>query len=230
LKAFRTRLAAALRLGLPPAHARTLAKLKTPNEIQDFVSALPPNFEPEGDTCLSITEALRQKRAHCIEGAFIAACALWLQGKPPLLMDLQARGDYDHVVTLFRRDGCWGAISKSNHLWLRWRDPVYRTLRELAMSYFHEYAGVRKRQKLQTLWAYSVPFDLRRFDPKVWATGKEPCWDVAQALDETRHFRLVMLSQAKRLRASDPIETRANELTEHLEPRKIRKNKGKRTR
>ncbi len=86
---------------------------------------------------LSVAEALRQNRAHCIEGAFVAACALWLNGEPPLLMDFQARGDDDHVVALFRHDKCWGAISKSNHVWLRWRDRDLPLLRELAMSYFH---------------------------------------------------------------------------------------------
>ena len=115
-----------------------LARLRTPIQIQDFVSALPVNFEPDGDTCLSVAGALRGRRAHCIEGAFIAACALWMNGEQPLLMDFQARGDDDHVIALFRQNGLWGAISKSNHIWLRWRDPVYRSPRELAMSYFHE--------------------------------------------------------------------------------------------
>ncbi|HEV3410188.1 MAG TPA: hypothetical protein VG095_07830, partial [Chthoniobacterales bacterium] len=128
-----------MKLGLSRQHATTLARLRTPQKIQDFVSELPTNFEPEGDTCLSVAEVLRQRRAHCIEGAFVAACALWMNGEPPLLMDFQATLDDDHVIALFKRGGCWGAISKSNHIWLRWRDPVYRTPRELAMSYFHEY-------------------------------------------------------------------------------------------
>src|SRR5262245_46689 len=128
-------------LGLTRAEFHTLERLRTPERIQAFLNAMPANFEPEGDTVLSVREVLRQRRAHCIEGAMLAALALWIQGEPPLLFDLAAIRDYDHVVTLFRRGGRWGAISKTNHLTLRYRDPVYRSLRELAMSYFHEYAN-----------------------------------------------------------------------------------------
>ena len=223
--AFKKRLATGLRLGLSRANAARLAKLDTPQTIQNFICSLPPNFEPDGDTCRSANEALNHNRIHCIEGAFVSACALAMNGDPPLLMDFQAKGDFDHIVALYRRDGCWGAISKSNHLWLRWRNPVYRSLRELAMSYFHEYAGVRRGRKLHSLWAYSTPVDLGRFDTRRWVCGKTPCWDVAVALDEARHYQLLTLSQAKRLRASDPIEIKANDLYEHRPPRKVRKNK-----
>lgn len=185
---------------------------------------MPPNFELGGDTCLSAAEALRHNTSHCIEGAFIAACALWMHGEPPLLMDLQARGDHDHVVALFRRHGCWGAISKSNHLWLRWRNPVYRSLRELAMSYFHEYISKRRH----TLSAYSLPFDLRRFDSSVWVTGKEDCWEVGNTLDAIRHYRLVSRRQARSFRPCDKVELEADKIAEHRRPRNMRKNKEKR--
>jgi hypothetical protein len=224
LRSFRKRLEKGLKLGLTHKQAATLARLKSPVLIQDFINKMPPNYEPGGDTCLSVVEALRQRRAHCIEGAFIAACALWMNGEPPLLLDFQARKDDDHVVALFKRHGCWGAISKSNHLWLRWREPVYRNLRELAMSYFNEYIGKQKR----TLWTYSVPFDLRRFATDEWITAKESCWDIANTLDESRHYRLITEAQAKRLRPCDPIELAANKLTEHRPPSKTRKNKKKR--
>ena len=102
-------------------------------------------------------------------------------------MDLTAKGDSDHVIALFRRDGCWGAISKSNHVWLRWRDPVYRTPRELAMSYFHEY--INKQRK--TLRTYSRPVDLRRFPADMWITNEEDCWDVGAALTTCAHYRLI---------------------------------------
>lgn len=205
-----------MKLGLPLWQAVTLARLNTPERIQDFINKIPINFEPGGDTCLSVTEALKQRRAHCIEAAFIAACAFWLNGKPPLLMDFQARGDSDHVVALFRHGKHWGAISKSNHVWLRWRDPIYRNLRELAMSYYHEYVTDRSK----TLWTYSVPFDLRRFDPSMWVTNKDHCWDIAEALDETRHYKLVTLSQIKRIRDRDDIEVRAGYLHDYKPPRK----------
>lgn len=213
-RAMNGRLARALKLGLGYAEARTLARLGTPEDTQDFVSALPTNFEPEGDSCWSVAETLRRDRAHCIEGAFVAACALWLQGQPPLLMDFQAHGDDDHVVALFRRDRCWGAISKSNHVWLRWRDPIYRSLRELALSYFHEYViGERK-----TLRNYSRPFDLRRFDPGLWVTNGTDCWEVAEALDDIRHYPLLTPAQARRLKPRDAMEVRAGKMLQYAAP------------
>jgi len=210
-----------IKLGLTPAQAKALARLKTPEKVQDFVSAIPANFEPDGDTCLSVREAMRQRRAHCIEGAFVAACAFWMQGQLPLLMDLKARGDNDHVVALFRKQGCWGAISKSNHVWLRWRDPVYRNLRELALSYFHEYVTGRSK----TLWSYSVPFDLRRCNTTQWVSAKESCWDVAEALDDIRHYKLITAAQAKHLRPRDKVEQRADALREYQRPRRSRRGK-----
>ncbi|MDP9128712.1 MAG: hypothetical protein M3N08_10705 [Pseudomonadota bacterium] len=198
------------KLGLTPAQAKQLKELKSPQQIQDYINSIPINFEPEGDTCLSATEAIRQRRAHCIEGAFIAACALWMHGRPPLLMDLKAHGDDDHVVALYKHNGFWGAISKSNHVWLRWRDPVYRTLRELALSYFHEYVS----RQSKTLWSYSASFDLRRFAPETWISGKESCWAIATALDQARHYPLITAAQARNLRHRDPIEMRAGELVD----------------
>ena len=206
--------ARALKLGLAPRHARRLARLDTPEKIQDFVTALPTNFEPEGDTCLSVAETLRQNRAHCIEGAFVAACALWIHGSPPLLMDFQADSDDDHVVALFRRGACWGAISKSNHIWLRWRDPVYRSLRELAMSWFHEYVrGPRK-----TVRRYSVAIDLRRFDPTRWVTATDDCFDIAEKVDLARHHEMVTRAQARRLKRRDALERRAGLLVDTKPP------------
>ncbi len=205
----------AARLGLTAREQKTLARLATPERIQDFVSALPANFERNGGTCLSVRGVLREKHAHCIEAAFVAALALWLNGERPLLMDLQAsRHDDDHVVVLFRRGGCWGAISKSNHVWLRWRDPVYRSLRELAMSYFHEYT----RADRKTLRAYSRQIDLRGFDPSLWVTNEDNCWEVAGALDDARHYRLLRPEQARRLRRRDGLEMRANQLRQYRAP------------
>lgn len=216
MKTARQRLSFALKLGLPRAQAARLARLKTPAQIQDFINKIPANFEPDGDTCMSVTETLRRRRAHCAEACFVAACALWINGRPPLLMDLRARGDYDHVVALFREHGRWGAISKSNHIWLRWRDPVYRSLRELAMSYFHEYSSGNKR----TLWAYSAPFDLRRFAPKLWVTKRSSCWPVAATLDNARHYRLISSFQVRHLRAPDALEKQANDLVDYQPSRR----------
>ncbi len=204
-------------LGLTRAEFSVLARLSSPAKIQGFLDALPSNFEIGGQTCLPVREVLRQRRAHCIEGAMLAACALWVHGEPPLLMDLRAERDYDHVVALFRRGTFWGAISKTNPPVLRWRDPVYRSLRELAMSYLHEYANNRAQK---TLRSYSRPFDLRGFDPTLWVTGRKNCWEVGEAVDEIRHYRLVTKRQARVLRLRDPMERKAGALLEHRPPRK----------
>jgi hypothetical protein len=203
-------------LGLTPAEFRILERLRTPEKIQDFLSAMPSNFEIGGETCLPVREVLRQRRAHCIEGAMLAACALWIHGEPPVLLDLKAERDYDHVVALFRRDGCWGAISKTNPPLLRWRDPVYRTLRELSISYLHEYAN-RRHQK--TLRSFAGPFDLRSVDTALWVSGTRNCWDVANRLDELRHTPLVTRAQARRLRLRDDIERQAGELRQYRPPK-----------
>jgi hypothetical protein len=112
-------------LGLSRAEVAVLRRLRTPEKIQAFLYGLKQNFERRGETCNSVRTVLKERSAHCIEGAMLAACALWIHGEPPLLLDLQAVHDFDHVVALFRRNGCWGAISKTNGIGLRWRDPVY---------------------------------------------------------------------------------------------------------
>src|SRR5215468_5661217 len=206
-------------LGLSKAEFAALRRLRTPEKIQDFLSRLPANFEIGGQTCLSVREVLRQRRAHCIEGAMLAACALWIHGEPPLLLDLEAVQDYDHVVTLFRRNGCWGAISKTNHPVLRFRDPVYRSLRELAMSYFHEYAN---RRGEKTLRSYSRAFDLRSVAPRLWVTNGENCWEVAETLDEIRHYPLIGRRQARGLRTRDRMERRVQRLRDHPPPAIVR--------
>lgn len=201
----------AAELGLTAEEGRILSDLRTPQQIQTFVTGLRANFEPRGDTLRSVRGVLRHREAHCLEAAFAAACALWLQGEPPLVMDLTAQGDADHVVTLFRRQGCWGAISKSNHAWLRWRDPVYRSLRELAMSYFHEYFNEGRK----TLRTYSASVDLRRFPAGSWITGEEDCWEVGAALDDARHYRLIRPAQMRWLMPPDATVLKADDLVQY---------------
>jgi hypothetical protein len=198
-------------LGLTAAEGRVLLALATPQKIQEFIVGLHANFEEQGDTLRSVRGVLKHRKAHCIEAAFTAACALWLQGEPPLIMDMTAKGDSDHVITLFRRGNCWGAISKSNHVWLRWRDPVYRSLRELAMSYFHEYTN-RHRKTLRT---YSRPIDLRRFPTETWVTNGDDCWEVGATLDDARHYRLISSAQAARLMPRDATELRADDMVQY---------------
>jgi hypothetical protein len=198
-------------LGLTAEEGRILRALTTPQQIQEFVVGLHANFEEGGDTLRSVRGVLEHRRAHCIEAAFVAACALWLQGEPPLIVDMVAKGDSDHVIAVFRRNGCWGAISKSNHVWLRWRDPVYRSLRELAMSYFHEYTN-RHRKSLRS---YSRPVHLGRFPTDTWITNADDCWDVGAALDDVRHYRLITPTQARRLVPRDAIELRADDMVQY---------------
>src|SRR6185436_7488731 len=190
-------------LGLTRAEFATLRRLRTPQKIQQFLYGLKQNFERKGETCHSVRVVLRDRRAHCIEGAITAACALWIHGEPPLLLDFQAVHDFDHVVAVFRRNGRWGAISKTNGIGLRWRDPVYRSLRELAMSYLHEYYNKRDHKTLRT---YSVPYDLRRMDPADWVTADDGAWDVVDNLEATRHYRLMGRAHSRSLVPRDPFE------------------------
>lgn len=205
-------------LGLTPAEFAVLRRLDTPEKIQRFLFGLKQNFEPDGDTCRPVRVILRERNAHCIEGAMLAACALWVHGEPPLLLDMRAVRDFDHVVALFRRHGSWGAISKTNGVGLRWRDPVYRTLRELAMSWFHEYCN---RRDHKTLREYSRPFDLRRFSPEIWVSGVKDAWQVAEALEDVRHYDLLTRVQAKRLTRRDPFERRVGALSQYRKPRAL---------
>ncbi len=198
-------------IGLTAAEGRILTALRTPQRVQEYVTGLRANFEPNGDTLRSVRGVLRHREAHCLEAAFVAACALWLHGDPPLLMDLTAKGDSDHVVALFRRNGCWGAVSKSNHAWLRWRDPVYRSLRELAMSYFHEYFNKGRK----TLRSYSASVDLRRFRSELWITNEENCWNVGAAVDDARHFPLIAPAQVRWLMPPDATVMRADDLVQY---------------
>ncbi len=196
-----------------PAEWKTLRKLSSPAKIQDFLNRLPQNSEPEGDTCLSPRRVLREGRAHCMEGAMLAALALRVHGERPLVLDLMsAAGDQDHVVTLFRRHGCWGAISKTNHAVLRYREPVYRTVRELAMSYFHEYFLQSNGKK--TLRSFSRPVDLSRFDKIGWMTSEEFVWEVPEYLADVKHMPLLSPSQIRSLRPAEKIERRAGEIVE----------------
>ncbi len=215
-------------LDLTKAEFAVLRRLSTPQKIQAFLYGLKQNFELHGDTCRPVRVVLRTRSAHCIEGAMLAACALWVHGKRPLLMDMRAVRDFDHVVTLIRRNGCWGAISKTNGIGLRWRDPVYRSLRELAMSYFHEYTN---KIEHKTLREYSVPFDLRAIDPKIWVSGEKNCWAVPERLEELRHFRLVRGRHLKTMLRRDPFERRLGAMLQYRRPRalleKLARRKGK---
>lgn len=190
-----------------------LARLDTPPRIQAFLNALPANYEPDGETLRSVAGVLRHRVAHCIEGALVAACALWIHGEPPLVVHLDcAAHDNPHVIALFRRGRCLGAISKSNGAWLRYREPVYRSLRELAMSYFHEFFDDTGHK---TLRSYSGAFDLRRIDPALWVTPEGSCWAIDARLAALRHYPLVNAAQVRSLSRRDAFERRSARVVQY---------------
>jgi hypothetical protein len=195
----------------------TLQRLDTPQKVQAFLNGIPANHEFGGETVLSVREVLRQRRAHCIEGAFLAACAFWVHGHPPLVMHLDCDlSDYPHVIALFRRHGHWGAVSKTNGVGLRYRDPIYRSLRELAMSYMHEYSNKRHRK---TLRSYSAAFDLRRIDPALWVASDAQCWEAHDRLAGLRHYPLISRHQEKLLSPRDPFEREITKLLQYPRPK-----------
>ncbi len=145
-----------------------------------------------------------------------AAAALWVSGDPPLVMHLDCdTSDYPHVIALFRRGGAWGAISKTNGAPLRYRDPIYRTLRELALSYFHEYSNKRGTRRCA---ATRMPFDLRRVDPSEWVTSAKSCWKTHDRLADLRHFMLISRQQERLLVKRDRFERKASKIVEYPRP------------
>lgn len=183
--------------GLAPRELRTLRSLKTPARIQHFLNELPYH---NADTAWSPRRVLREGTAHCLEGALLAAAALRVNGFLPLIMDLEAVQDTDHVLAVYQVDGCWGTIAKSNFSGLRFREPVYQNLRELAMSYFDDYFNYRGER---TLRGYAKPINLSRFDHLDWMTTEKPTWFVPQLLLEVPHIPLISEKQARRLTRVD---------------------------
>lgn len=193
--------------GLSARQWKLLSSLKTPAKIQDYLNSLEFNFQNKRRTCWPVSKSLEEGKAHCVEGALVAACALWIQGQKPLLLDLRTTNDdEDHVVTLFRKGSGWGAISKTNHPVLRYREPVYRDVRELAMSYFHEYF-LHSGQK--TLRKYSRAYDLSKENMR-WISGKNDVFGLVDRLDKSKHYSILSPAQARSLRKAEKIEIKAS--------------------
>jgi hypothetical protein len=180
-----------------PAELRKLRSLKNPNGIQRFLDDMPYHLE---DTAWSPRRVLRENTAHCLEGAIFGAAALRANGFPPLLWDLEAEHDTDHVLAIYRVDGHWGTVAKSNYSGCRHREPVYRSLRELAMSYFNLYCNMRRERTLRT---FSRPVNLARFDHLEWMTTEKPIWFIVDYLFEIPHIKLLRPGMAKRLHRVD---------------------------
>jgi len=192
--------------GLTAAELRTLRALKTPARIQKFIDGLEYQY---ADTAWSPRRVLRERKGHCLEGSLVAAAALRANGRPPLVMDLESVHDDDHVVALYRERGLWGGIAKSNFAGLRFRPPVYRSLRELALSYFAHYYNLRGEY---TLRAYSLPVNLARLDRCQWMTSEQDVWCVAEALIAARHYAL---APDKATRALPRLDRRSFEAGMH---------------
>lgn len=222
---------AKMRLGYSEEEIKFFKKLNSPKKIQDFLNTLKFNFEKDGETCYSPRVVIKKTTAHCMEGAMFAAAALEFYGFPPSVLDLRSikPQDDDHVVAVFKQFGCFGAISKTNHAVLRYREPVYKTIRELALSYFHEYFLNNGKK---TLREYSEPFNLRYFDKpgklrplpnpppggegilQNWRTSEKDLFEIPEYLDAIKHFKILSSPQIKNLRRADKIEIHAGQLVE----------------
>ncbi len=200
--------------GLTKQEISIFRRLNTPKKIQDFLETFPVDFEVR---CRSPRHVLKDKKAACLEGAIFSASALYLNGEPPLLVQLtSSMDDLDHILAVFRQNGKWGAITKTNYAVLRYREPVYRDIRELAMSFFHEYFIDSGKKTLRSFTA--KPLDLRRFDRKKWITSKDELWYIEDALNLSRHVDILNKKTLLVLRKADDIEIEAGKL-------KIWKNK-----
>lgn len=181
---------------------RELSRLSTPERVQRFLDELAYNYDTDPHTCFSPRLVLRHRRAHCMEGALLAAAAFRLASRPPLIVDLAAVRDDDHVLAVFREGRAWGAVAKSSYSGLRFRDPVYRTLRELVMSYFPHYYNPEGEK---TLRSYSRPVNLARFDTLGWMASEEDVWYIPEYLVQVPHIRLLTPAQVRRLGPMDGL-------------------------
>ncbi len=171
---------------LTKSEHRMMSKFATPRKIQDFLDRIPYSVETIYRCPLRV---LRERTAHCFDGAMFGAAALLRLGYPPLILNMPAiLHDDDHLLALFKRDGRWGAVAKSNFVGLRFREPIYATLHELVMSYFEQFYNVERKK---TLRAYTVPLNLKAFDKLSWMTSDEALERIGERLDEIRKVRLL---------------------------------------
>lgn len=190
-------------------------KLVTPAKIQDYLNSISFNFEKRGQTCFSPREVIKNKTAHCTEGAIFACAVLEYHGYKPYIMDLRSTFkpyDYDHVVAVYKKDGFFGAISKTNHAVLRYREPVYKTIRELVMSYFHEYFLDSGKK---TLREYSELLNLNKFNKLKWRTTTEHLFEIPAYLDDIKHHKILTIKQIKNLRLADRVEIESGKIVEY---------------
>jgi hypothetical protein len=162
-----------------------LEGLTDPFKIQEFLDSIPYNPEYE---CKSPRWVIRKRSAHCFEGALFAAAALGFIGREPLIVDMKAHNDDDHVIAIFRENGYWGAVAKSNFTTLRYREPVYRSLRELVMSYFDFYFNLNGDKSLRS---YSRPLNLTMYENRNWNITDEDLEFIGDRLESMHHYPVV---------------------------------------
>lgn len=175
---------------------RFLKTLSDPDKVQGFLDSI--DYNP-GYECRSPRWVIRKRSAHCFEGALFAAAALEFIGYRPLLIDMKAFNDDDHVIAVFKEKGYWGAVAKSNFTTLRFREPVYRSLRELIMSYFDFFFNTAGDKSLRS---YSLPLDLTKYNDRHWATTDEDLEYIGDKLEDLHHFPIldkVMIANLKRV-------------------------------
>lgn len=205
---------------LAAGEKRLFERLDTPQKIQDYLDSLSINFETKGETYMSPRRTVLAKTAHCFEGALLAAAVLAYHGQKPLLLDIRTiPKEEDHVVTLFKQNGRWGAISKTNHATLRYRDPVYESVRELAMSYFHEYL---MDDGTKSMIAYSAPYDLSKYPFEKWFASEKDLFWLVEALDRSRHYAVTPKKNLRLVRRGTMVERRALKTVEWKYPRNWR--------
>jgi hypothetical protein len=188
-----------------PAERRVFRKLTSPARIQNYLDCeIGYNLEKSGDTCRSPRLVMRHGIAQCMEGALMAAAALRWLGYPPLIVDLEAVRDSDHVLAVYRASGHWGAVAKSDYAGLRFREPVYRSIRELVMSYFDHYYNPAGEK---TLRAYSKPVRLTRFDRlshgEGWMTAERDIWEIPNHLCDIPHTPILTRPMERQLAKMD---------------------------
>ena len=183
---------------LTPEELGLLKSLNRPEKIQAFLDN-EVRYNPE-TTCRSPRRVIRDRAAHCAEGAMFAAAALAANGLQPLIIDMEAIRDDDHLLAVYREHGRWGAVAKSNYAGLRFREPVYRTLRELVMSYYEHYFNAAGEKTLRT---FSRPVNLHRFDHMNWQTTEEDVWEICEYLCTIPHTRVLTPAIERRRRNVD---------------------------
>ncbi len=189
-----------------------LKKINTPEKAQDFLNGLKFNFDKGNDTLKSPIMCIREGSAHCFEGALLGAYILSLQGFKPYLICLKsASGDDDHIIVPFKVNSLWGALSKTNHAVLRYREPIYKNIRELVMSYFHEYFLNNGKK---TLRSYSELFNLNTLK-RDWIVSDKDLWYIDKKLDKIKYYDIVPKVYIKKLRKADKVEIKTGKIVEY---------------